>query len=271
MRDTELPPELAHANVDLTTPNAARVYDYYLGGACNFAADREFAKQVIAVMPQMREIALLNRSFLRRAVRFLVRSGIRQFLDLGSGIPTVGNTHDVAHEVAPDARVVYVDYEAMAVAHSELILKRNEHATIVRADMRDTEAVLGDPETQRMLDFTEPVAVLMVAVLHFVPESDHPDEIIARYREAVAPGSHLVISHATTDDIAESSAAISMYQNTANPMTPRSRDRFRELFTGWELLDPGVVYTAQWHPESPEDVGEHPESSGLYAGVARKT
>ncbi|MQA11071.1 MAG: hypothetical protein GEU98_21445 [Pseudonocardiaceae bacterium] len=270
MTEREAAAGWAPGNVDLITPNAGRVYDYFLGGACNFAADREFAKKVLEVLPEVRAAAVQNRAFLRRAVRLLAESGVRQFLDLGSGIPTVGNTHEVVQSVIPRARVVYVDNEAMAVAHSEMILQDNDCAAAVRADLRDPDAVLGSPEVARLLNLDEPVAILMVAVLHFVSDVEDPVGIVGKYREALAPGSYLLISHATSDDLPGSNPVGAMYDRTTTPASLRSRARVTELFNGWELVDPGVVYTSQWRPEAPEDVAQRPESALAYAGMARK-
>ncbi|TCP54903.1 S-adenosyl methyltransferase [Tamaricihabitans halophyticus] len=258
--------------VDLTSPNSARVYDFMLGGACNFAADRDFAQRVLTMLPDLRGAAVQNRAFLRRAVEELTELGIRQFLDIGSGIPTVGNTHEVAQRSAPGSRVVYVDNEPMAVAHSEMMLRDNPDAAIVNADMRDPDGVLSAVEDIRLLDFTEPIALIMCAILHFVPEDGDPLELLARYRAALIPGSYLVISHGTDGEKDQDTAnsAASMYDRTATPLTLRSRGRIAELFTGWELEPPGVVYTTQWRPEFPEEAEREPERSLLYGGLARK-
>lgn len=246
------------------------MYDYLLGGASNFAADREFANEVLAAVPEMRRIALSNRAFLRRAVRRLACGGLRQFLDLGSGMPTVGDTHEVAAYGDPGARVLYVDNDALAVAHAELIHRSTERVRALRADIREPDRILAAPETAEVLDLNRPVVVLMVAVLHFVPDSSDPAGIVARYRDAVAPGSYLVFSHATADGGGAIDAAGSLYRDAGNPMILRSAQRCRELLAGWELLDPGLVYAPQWHPDWPEDPGEHPERSCLHTAVARK-
>lgn len=188
-------PDWVPATMDVSKPSSARMYDYYLGGTHNFEVDREAAERAIAVMPFTIHGARGNRDFLRRAVRHLVESGVTQLLDLGSGIPTVGNVHEVAQRVNPLTRTVYVDIDPVAVAHSTAILRSNPLATVIHADMRDTEAVLAHPDVRRLIDFSEPVGVIMAAVLHFVPESSDPDSIIARYREAVPDGSQLVLSH----------------------------------------------------------------------------
>jgi hypothetical protein len=257
--------------IDIDRPSAARVYDYYLGGSSNFAADRELARQVEAAIPWVNETARNNRAFLRRAVRYCVGIGIRQFLDIGSGTPTRGNVHEVAQGVEPSCRVVYVDNEPVAVAHAQLQLEGNDKAGIVRADLREPEAIFDHPTTRRLIDFDEPVAVLMVAILHFIPDSDDPLDVLRRYRKRMAPGSHLAISHVTDDVYPEKiHQLVELYKGSTNPVVTRSRSQLTELFTGFELVEPGIVWTPEWRPESPELVGEHPESSVIYAGVGRR-
>ncbi|GAA4840121.1 SAM-dependent methyltransferase [Saccharopolyspora rosea] len=258
--------------VDLDRANAARVYDYYLGGNHNFAADRELAEQAIALWPDLPLIMQANRAFLRRAVEFCATEGIRQFLDLGSGIPTVGNVHEVAQAVAPDSRVVYVDNESVAVASSRSMLRGNPRAATAWADLRDPEAVLGSPEVAALLDLSRPVALLMVAVLHFVLDDDHPASIVARYRDALAPGSYLVVSHATSEgrpDMVESHEEL-YRRRTSTPLTMRSRAQVTAFFAGFDLVDPGVVLLPQWRPDSSEDTGGPPERFSGLAGVGRK-
>ncbi|HEX3785234.1 MAG TPA: SAM-dependent methyltransferase [Pseudonocardiaceae bacterium] len=254
-------------DVDITKPNAARVYDYILGGANNFDVDRVFAKHVIDIMPDLAFLAIENRSFLRRSTRFLVDQGIRQFLDLGSGIPSVGSTHEVVQAVDPNARVVYVDFEAVAVAHSEMMLADNDNAAIVRADYRDVPSVLDSPVTRSLIDFSQPVGLLMFTSMHFVADSDSPKDLVAAYRDATVAGSYLALSHATADDRPEMEDIASAYGQTANAVVMRSKDRVAAFLDGYELVDPGLVFTAQWRGEL--DVAE-PWRSGAYAAVGRK-
>lgn len=263
-------PGWATGDVDLDRPSAARVYDYYLGGSHNFAVDREMAKRAIAMWPELPAIMQANRAFLRRAVRFLVGEGIRQFVDIGSGIPTAGNVHEVAQQAAPDARVVYVDIDPVAVAHSRAILAGDERTTIVQADLREPERLLADPELRRLVDLDQPVGLLMVAVLHFVPDADDPAGVLAHLRQAVAPGSYLVVSHASRegqpDQAGEHEA---LYARTGTPMTMRSRSQIAELLSGFDLVEPGLVFLPLWRPESPDDVDEHPERFTGFAAVGR--
>jgi hypothetical protein len=264
-------PQWASGDLDLTRPSAARVYDYYLGGSHNFEVDREMARRAIDMWPELPQIMQANRSFLRRAVRFCVGQGITQFLDLGSGIPTVGNVHEVARAVAPDARVVYVDIDPVAVAHSRAILAGDDRTVVVHADFADVDAVIGDPATRRLLDLSQPVAVLMVALLHFVPAEAEPAATIARYREALAPGSHVVVSHATHEgrpDQADSHAAL--YRRTGTPMTMRSRREVGALLDGFDLVDPGLVFLPQWRPEPDSPAHERPEQFTGLAAVGRR-
>ena len=257
--------------VDLTQPSAARVYDYLLGGACNFAPDRELAREIARVVPWVDLIAKVNRDFLGRAVRLMVASGVRQFLDLGSGVPTVGNVHEIAQAEAPDCRVVYVDLDPVAVTHSELRLVDNPGAVAIRADARDPDGVLNHPDTRALIDFDEPVGLLMVALLHFLADDDL-DCVIKNYRDALAPGSMFALSHLTDDVHTERVRALAeLCRRHANPITTRSRDEIARLLGPFELVPPGLEWAVAWRPEFPENVGPHPESCALYAAVGRVT
>lgn len=264
-------PEWAPVGIDLDRPSAARVYDFYLGGFHNFAADREMGRQAVQMWPELPEIMRSNRGFLRRAVEFLVDAGVRQFLDLGSGIPTVGNVHEVAQRRAPDAKVVYVDNDPVAVEHSQAILAGDDRTEVVQADLRDPDAVLADPTVRGLLDLSRPTAVLMVAVLHFVPDEDDPAGLVARFRKAVPAGSYLALSHATAGERADRAAEHrGLYQRTATPMTMRTREQVERLFDGWELVEPGLVYLPQWRPEPGSPELDRPERMPGLAGVGRK-
>ncbi|RKT52997.1 SAM-dependent methyltransferase [Saccharothrix australiensis] len=260
-------------DIDLTRPSAARVYDYYLGGAHNFAVDREMARKAVELWPDLPLIMQANRAFLRRAVEYCVARGVRQFLDLGSGIPTVGNVHEVARRVAPDARVVYVDHDPIAVTYSRNILGDDRRTAVVQEDLRRACDVLAAPEVRGLLDFDEPIAVMMVAVLHFVPDEDRPADVVAAYRDAVPPGSHLVVSHATHEgqDAEAADSHQDLYRKrTATPMTMRSTEEVRALLAGWEPVEPGVVHLPLWRPASHEDVTDRPERFAGLAVVGRK-
>jgi hypothetical protein len=241
-------------SVDISRPNPARMYDYYLGGAHNFAVDREAADRVLAILPETREFAMRNRAFLQRVVRYLAAEvGITQFLDLGSGIPTVGNVHEVAQAVHPNNRVVYVDHEPVAVAQSQRLLAGNPYAAVIHADVRDHETVLNHPETLRLLDFSKPLAVLMLQVLPFIPDADDPARVVAGYRDACVTGSYLALAHSLSFDywpgaVAE---AVEMYTKSTHPLNLRTPDQVAAFFDGYDLVDPGVVFTAAWRPEKP--------------------
>jgi len=257
--------------VDEELPSAARIYDYLLGGGHNFAADRQIAEKFATALPGSRDIARMNRAFLRRAVLFMMSCGVDQFLDVGSGIPTVGNVHEVAQRANPESRVVYVDVDPVAVSHSKLILEGNSQAVAIQADLKDPEAILQHRDTRTLLDFDRPIGLLMVGVFHFVPEDSDPDRLLARYREPLASGSYLALSHFTADTRpAEMAAMVAVMKNSKDPIYPRSRDRITQLFAGFELLEPGVVSTALWRPDAQTDLADRPERDQILAGVGRK-
>jgi hypothetical protein len=237
---------------DPATPSVARMYDYFLGGKDNFAADRRAAAKVAETDPDVAVRARENREFLGRAVRFLVAAGVRQFIDLGTGLPTRENVHEVAQGAAPECRVVYVDNDPVVLAHARALLTDSAQTGVVRADVRRPEDVFGAPEVRQLIDFDRPVGILMVAILHFVPDEDRPGDIVARFRDRMAPGAHLVISHATLGrpGATDVDAARDVYASTtAGSITLRSPERLAALFDGFELVEPGVVHVAGWRPE----------------------
>lgn len=259
--------------IDINVPNIARTYDFLLGGAHNFASDRRLAAMAERTMPHIRDAVRLNRTFLRRAVRYMIAAGIEQFLDIGSGIPTVGNVHEIAQEADPNCRVVYVDREPMAVVHSRLLLEGNDKATAIQGDIRDPEGILGRPETRALLNFDEPVGLLMLLVWHFMPDSDDPPGVIAQYRDALAPGSFLAVSHIAKED--EPAGLQTMVDEVRRQgetgATPRTHEQVLAMFDGFELVEPGVVGCAAWHPEGPGDFSDLPDANRLIlAGVGRK-
>jgi hypothetical protein len=247
------------------------MYDYYLGGSHNFAADRAAAQQVLAAIPDASLGAQANRAFLRRAVRYVVGAGVRQFLDIGSGIPTLGNVHEIAQQADPEARVVYVDLDPVAIAHSRHLLAGNDRATAIQEDGRHPGRIVAHPDVRALLDFDQPVAVMMVAMLHFVSDEEDPAGMIRALHDTVASGSYLVLTHGTDESRPrEGAAGRAVYQRTASPLTLRNRDELTALFAGFPLVAPGVVWAPQWHPDSPAEVGEHPEMTGILSGVGRK-
>ncbi|MFC0504430.1 SAM-dependent methyltransferase [Micromonospora costi] len=263
-------PDWAPETIDIERPSVARMYDYYLGGSHNFAADRAAAQAMVAAVPEAPLMAQANRAFLRRAVHYLTGMGVRQFLDIGSGIPTVGNVHEIAQHDAADSRVVYVDVDPVAVAHSREILAGDDRAVVVQEDLRNPERILAHPEVRGLLDFDQPVAVMVVAVLHFVSDEDDPARILRTLRDALAPGSHLVLSQASDDGRSEEERAEAerVYRRTDNPLWVRSRAELTAFFDGFTLVEPGVVWVPQWRPESP-DSAEDAERAVFMGGVGR--
>jgi hypothetical protein len=266
-------PNWAPGDIDLERPSVARVYDYWLGGAHNFAADRAVAQKTLETMPEIRGVVLNHRAFLRRAVRYLLGQGVRQFLDLGSGIPTVGNVHEIAQAADPGARTVYVDIDPVAVAHSRSILSDNDNVSVLQADVRDWANVLASAEVGKQLDFDEPVAVLMIALLHFVSDEDDPWGMIAGYRDRLAPGSFLALSHSGYEADEETDAsreARKIYNRDVTSTTLRDRSEIGRLFGGFALVEPGLVRVPAWRPESAADVGESGQRFPGFAAVGRK-
>ncbi|MEX1656721.1 SAM-dependent methyltransferase [Streptomyces pseudovenezuelae] len=261
--------------IDTTKPHPARIYDYLLGGKDHYEVDREAGEQLVAAAPEARIGVRANRAFLRRAVRHVVGSGVRQILDIGTGLPTAPNVHETALEVAPDIRVAYVDNDPIVHAHAgDLLGPDGTTGTagitigILLADLRDPRAILDAPEVRAVIDFDEPVALLLAAVLHFLADTDKPQEIVATLRDALAPGSHLILSHAT-GDFADRSGAAAVYRKATAAMNLRTRAEIERFFDGFELIDPGVAQVPFWRPDTPPPPRSH--EIGFYGGVARKS
>ncbi|MEP7024265.1 MAG: SAM-dependent methyltransferase [Actinomycetota bacterium] len=265
-------PSWVPPGVDTERANIARVYDYLLGGSHNFLADQDVGRMITAVEPNARAIGQANRAFLGRAVRFLADAGIRQFLDIGSGIPTQGNVHEVAEQAAPGARVVYVDIDPVAIAHSKAILAANENATVIDADLRDPEKILHHPRIGQLIDFSQPLGLLLVAVLHFITDEDDPRQIVATLRDALVPGSYLVVCHGTDEGKpAVAQAAEKVYdRGVSAQLRMRSRAEILSFFDGFELVDPGLVSIPQWRPDPSAPPLDPTKFWGGLAGVARK-
>jgi hypothetical protein len=262
--------EDAPAGIDTSVAHIARVYDYWLGGKDNFAADREAAEQALAARPGLRGDARANRAFLARAVRYLTaEAGIRQFLDIGTGIPTANNTHQVAQAEAPTARVVYVDNDPMVLVHARALLTSSPEGACayVDADARDTSTILD--QAAQTLDMTQPIALVLLAIMHFIPDADDPYAMVGRLVDALPAGSYLVLSHPASDIAAESvaEAAGRLNRLMAQRGTMRNQAEVAKFFEGLELLEPGVARVAQWRPES-EMAGASP--AALWCGVAIK-
>ncbi len=263
-------PDWAPPGIDLDVPSPARVYDYLLGGGHNFAVDREFAERVTAVIPTIATAARTNRAFVQRAVTFMAEQGIDQFLDLGSGIPTVGHVHEIAQALIPRARVLYVDHDLIAVTHSELILKDTPTADVINADLRNPKDILASPRLAGLLDLSRPIGLLLASVLPFVPDRDNPLAAVAELRNAAAPGSFIALTHVIPEGDGDTTRkAAGLYQNAADSMAVRTREEVTAFFGDWELVEPGLTWTPQWRPRRPEQAGNG-ESSLALAGVAIK-
>jgi hypothetical protein len=261
------------AEVDTRRANVARVYDYLLGGTHNFLADQDVGRAIVAVEPNSRAIGQANRGFLGRAVRYLAGNGIRQFLDIGSGIPTQGNVHEVAQDAAPGARVVYADIDPVAIAHSSAILAGNPDATIIDADLREPATVLERAASTGLIDFSQPVGLLLLAVLHFIPDEGDPWGIVASLRDALAPGSYIVVCHGTEEGApGVAQAAEKVYQRAVSAdLYMRPRPDIQRFFDGLDPVEPGLVAIPYWRPDSPESTPKDPGKFwGGLAGVARK-
>jgi S-adenosyl methyltransferase len=255
---------------DPTVPNVARVYDYMLGGKDNFAADRELAEQLLAEFPISSWIARQNRGFLKRAVRYCADQGVDQFLDVGSGLPTMDNVHEIARQVIADATVVYVDNDRVALTHANALLATSPGVSAIWGDVRDPARILADAQSSGLIDLGRPIVVLLAAILHFVSDEEDPAGIVTTLLAAMPAGSYLVLSHACHDAQPEESArAVSIYRDrgASSILATRSRAEIEAFFAGLELVDPGVVITSQWRPEEPLRTREPVD---LIAGVGRK-
>jgi len=268
----EIPP-----GVDPGKPSPARLYDYYLGGTHNFPADREAADKLRAIAPDIVDALWANRGFHGRAAIWMAERGIRQFVDIGSGLPTQNNTHEAVRKVASDARVVYVDNDPMVAAHASALLTADGTTALITADVRDPGTLLGDLELTGLIDFARPAGVLMTAVMHFVADEQDPWGLVARYMAAVAPGSYLALSHGTADRVLpqRAQAGLDTYAKASEQVYLRPRAEVERFFTGLELVSPyagaapGVTYAGLWGAEN-LDTADTEGSRGVYCGVARR-
>ncbi|WP_327153836.1 SAM-dependent methyltransferase [Streptomyces tubercidicus] len=269
------------AEIDTSRPHPARMYDYYLGGWDNYEVDRVAAERVIEVHPQVRLSARANRAFMRRAVRELVTGGIRQIIDIGTGIPTSPNTHEVAREAAPDTRVVYVDNDPIVATHAGARLTNTDRTGFVLGDVRDPKALLDHPTVRELIDFDQPVALLLVAVLHFVRDDEDPAALIATLADALPVGSHLVLTHATGEPYAAYPAGrtderardgvVNVYKSATATLNLRTKTEIEPLFGPFAPLEPGVVRVPLWRPDGPVPDPEELNNTIFYGGVGRKS
>jgi S-adenosyl methyltransferase len=262
---------------------AARIYDYYIGGTHNFPADRAAAEDAIKNVPLIRPAARANRAFLGRAVRFVAESGVRQFLDIGSGIPTEGNVHEIAQEVDPASRVVYVDIDPVAVSEGIEILDGNDYATSIRGNVLDTPAILAHPSVAELIDFSQPIGIILCALLHFVPDDQAAHAAVATLRSASAPGSYLVMSHGALPDLDVAAVERARFaeddkvmkgiyaSKTTTPVRMRQRAEVETFFEGYDLVEPGLAWVGEWRP-TPADVDEFdgsPRLAAILGGVGK--
>jgi O-methyltransferase involved in polyketide biosynthesis len=260
---------------DPTVPNAARIYDFMLGGKDHFQVDRDAAAELLKVLPGSARACQANRDFLQRAVRYLAATGIRQFIDIGSGLPTAGNVHEVAHEADPSARVGYADYDPIVLAHARALLETSPAVTVIEGDLRKPGDILALPDLARLIDFRQPVAVLLVAVVHFLTDDEHPREVIQELTAPLAPGSYLALTHVTADHVSPVAAATArdVYASASAPVIARTRAGITRFFDGLTLVQPGVTDVSAWRadiPPAPPRGETPPPAAYIYGGIAMK-
>jgi hypothetical protein len=269
--DVPPPVEIAPPGVNINVPHSARIYDYWLGGKDNFAVDRAVGEAMVQAIPGMRYMAGENRKFVHRAARDLVaKEGIRQFLDIGTGIPTRPNLHEVAQQIEPAARVVYVDNDPIVLVHARALMISTEQgrSEYISADIRDTESILGDPVLAETLDLRQPVGLTLIAILMLLADGDDPWGKVAALRDAMPSGSCLAITHPTADfNPAEVGAAVAAATGAGMTLVARTRDEVQRFFGDWELLEPGLVPVSAWRPDEPV---ADPQAAYYWSGVARK-
>lgn len=273
MQETDSDSDWIPQGVDLERPSVARIYDYLLGGYHNFAVDRIMVDRLGPLASEAALTAVINRAYLRRAASFISQQGIDQFLDLGSGIPTAGNVHEIVRQYVPDARVVYVDIEPVAVAHGEAMLRNDPYAAAIWGDVRRPFDILNHPLTRELIDFSRPVGLFAVALLHYIPDDEEIVHVMQIFKDALVPGSYLALGIWTYDDVPRD--AVEMYmevtKSTSTPGRPRDYDTVLRFFDGVEILEPGVVHSPQWRPDGPDDICfDEPGRSATWVGVAIK-
>ena len=268
------PPNLDQfsVNIDTSKPNVARMYDYLLGGYHNFEADRQLAEQILAVHPDSKINAFINRRVLKRMVEYLTQAGISQFLDIGAGIPTVQNTHEVVQAINPDAKVVYVDIDPIAVAHSKMLLADNPNVKAFQADAAQIEMILDHPVTKELIDFRQPVGVLLISVLHYITDDDAAFRVVEKIKSAIVSGSYVAIIHSTLDGYKPASAEEGdRLLKLASAARHRDKSEIAQFFEGLEIVEPGLVYSPRWRPESENDpFYDEPWRAFGYGGIGRK-
>jgi len=263
--------ESAPPGIDVRIPNLARMYDYALGGKDNFAADRAAVQKLFSFAPENRDVPRANRRFLARAVRFAAAAGVRQFLDLGTGLPSQGHVHEVVAETDPDAHVVYVDHDPVVVSHARALLLNSDFVTVIQADVRDPEGILTHPDVTKLIDWSQPAAVLLLAVLHGIPNEDDPAGIVRAFARHMAPGSYLILSHLSSEGHPPELVAQKeeVFARSSTPVSYRSRAEILGMFDGFDLVEPGLTTVTRWRGD---DLDEKLEAAGQWTlcGVGRK-
>lgn len=256
--------------VDMTRPNPARMYDYYLGGYHNFEVDRQAAEKVLEVLPHTRALSQANRAYVRRVVNFMLDEGVRQFMDIGSGIPTVGHIHQIAEERELPVRVIYVDRDPIAVAHARMLLEGNDTAAAIEADARDPQFILNHPETQRLIDFSQPVGMLCIAILPFIPDDDEVFDLLRQFYEPLAPGSYVCISHSSEEYASEAlRQVVELYKDSSSPGRLRPIATINAFFDGLELVEPGMTLAPLWRTDATQADIDALGGFSDYTGVGR--
>jgi SAM-dependent methyltransferase len=264
------PTEQAPAGIDVTVPSVARIYDFLIGGKDNYAADREVARKLIEAAPGLGSDNTSHRAILHRGVRFLVEQGVRQFVDLGSGLPTAQNTHQVAQEIAPETNVVYVDNDPIVLAHGRALLAENSRTTVITADLREPKSVLDHPDLRRLIDLDQPVGLMLLGVIHHVNDDADPAGLVRAYLDALPSGSWLFLTHFLHTG-PESEQLERVMQGSHKSGRFRERDEIAAYFEGLEMVDPGLVYIALWRPEEPVDEANLTVEERMIVGaIARK-
>lgn len=268
-------PALEPRRFDPTIPSEARITDFWLGGKDNFAADREAAQTALEIAPELPLMSREGRRFLERTIRFLIEAGIRQFIDIGCGLPTRGNVHEVAHVTAPDTLIVYVDHDPVVIRHAQALVKGDPRIVVIQADARDPEQLLAHPDLVELIDLSQPVAILLMSTLVVIPDDKLVAAIVAHLCAAIAPGSYLAISHAVSDMRPETTAKLAaLYQDNGTVIGPhrgqlRTRAEIEPLFDDLETVDPGLVYISDWRPD-PDETRHPPETVWVVGGIGRK-
>jgi hypothetical protein len=263
----------APLEIDTSRPHPARMYNYYLGGKENYAVDQEAAQAVVRVLPEVLDIVRENRAFMQRAVRYLVgEAGIRQIIDIGTGIPAAGIVHEVAQHIDPGVRVAYVDNDPIVHVRASALLTGQGRTGLVLADLRDPRAIVDHPDVRELIDFDKPAALLLAAIVHFITDQEGPGQIIATFRDALAPGSYLALSHCTADfhDQATVDATTQVYAKAASPLVPRSHAEIAALLDGWDLIEPGLVQVPMWRPDGELPGSGELQKISIYGGVGRR-